>query len=226
LNTLAMAVLGLGKATASRYWNAASLAVLLHVRGGTSLDPYKPHLLLRWEQGQHSIRELHRQITALGYRGGYGATLAFLTRWKLAAPAPPPPPPTHRQAARLILTRPARLSRAGQAQLTAILARCPRIAALASHITSFDTIFPGRDAARLEDWIRAVQADPAWPELHSFAHGISQDHDAVRNAITQPWNSGHVEGNVCKLKLIKRQMYGRAAHPLLRKRVLLNSTPP
>jgi transposase len=224
--TAAMTALGLGKATASRYWNAASLAVLLHVRAAASLDPRKADLRHLWEQGEHCIRELNRQITALGYTGGYGTTLAYLTRWKLAAPPPPPPPPEPRQATRLILTRPGTLTSADQALHSTILARCPSIAALASHITAFAAVLASRDTGKLKDWIQTVQADPGWPELHSFARGLQLDYDAVASAITQTWNSGHVEGNVCKLKLIKRQMYGRAAYPLLRKRVLLLSAPP
>jgi transposase len=57
--------------------------------------------------------------------------------------------------------------------------------------------------------------------MHSFARGIKRDHQAVLNGLTMPWSSGVVEGNVNRLKMIKRQMYGRATFELLRKRVLL-----
>jgi hypothetical protein len=57
-------------------------------------------------------------------------------------------------------------------------------------------------------------------DLHSFARGLRHDYDAVRNGLTLPWNSGTVEGTVNKIKMIKRQMYGRAGFPLLRNRVL------
>jgi transposase len=59
------------------------------------------------------------------------------------------------------------------------------------------------------------------PDLHSFARGLRHDHDAVVNGLTLAWSSGVVEGNVNRLKMLKRQMYGRASFPLLRKRVLL-----
>src|SRR5487761_7256 len=92
--------------------------------------------------------------------------------------------------------------------------------ALAGHVTEFAKILTGLHSDRLDDWITAVEADDQ-PDLHSFARGIKHDHQAVLNGLTMPWSSGVVEGNVNRLKMIKRQMYGRATFPLLRKRVLL-----
>ena len=77
----------------------------------------------------------------------------------------------------------------------------------------------------LEAWVEAglpVEADDQ-PDLHSFVRSIKHDYDAVLNGLTMPWNSGVVEGNVNRLKMLKRQTFGRAAFPLLRKRVLLVS---
>lgn len=64
-----------------------------------------------------------------------------------------------------------------------------------------------------------VQADDL-PRLHRFVRGLRRDHDAVLNGLTLEHSSGAVEGNVNRLKMIKRQMYGRAKFDLLRKRVL------
>jgi transposase len=58
--------------------------------------------------------------------------------------------------------------------------------------------------------------------LKRFAKGIKEDFDAVRNALSFEWSQGQVEGQVNRLKLIKRQMYGRANFDLLRKRVLVS----
>jgi transposase len=77
-------------------------------------------------------------------------------------------------------------------------------------------------ADTLDTWLAAIEADDI-PELHTFARGIRQDYTAVRNGLTLPHNSGACEGNVNKLKTIKRQMYGRAGFSLLRKRILLNA---
>ena len=61
------------------------------------------------------------------------------------------------------------------------------------------------------------------PHLHRFVTGLRHDYDAVRNGLTLPHSSGSVEGNVNRIKMIKRQMFGRAGLPLLRKRVLLTT---
>jgi transposase len=65
-----------------------------------------------------------------------------------------------------------------------------------------------------------VEADQL-PELHSFTAGLKRDLDVVVNGLTLPYSSGAVEGAVNRIKMLKRQMYGRASLDLLRKRVLL-----
>ena len=61
---------------------------------------------------------------------------------------------------------------------------------------------------------------PSCKSLKSFANGLRSDLAAVRNALSMPWSNGQVEGQINRLKFIKRQMYGRAKLDLLRKRVL------
>jgi len=65
--------------------------------------------------------------------------------------------------------------------------------------------------------------DADLPGIASFAKGLEHDLDAVTNGLTMPWSSGPVEGRVNHIKMIKRQMFGRAGLPLLRKRVLLTA---
>jgi transposase len=73
----------------------------------------------------------------------------------------------------------------------------------------------------LEAWLAAVEAD-GHVGLRSFAAGIRNDQQAVISGLTLHWNSGKVEGTVNKIKMIKRQMYGRAGFDLLRKRVIMH----
>src|SRR5205823_3693600 len=92
-------------------WTAAACwasAALLAVRGTPALDPYKPYLRQRQDQGITSIAALLREITALGYPGGYTTLYAWLGLLKLAAPARPPAPPAPAQVTRWILSDPAR----------------------------------------------------------------------------------------------------------------------
>ncbi len=84
----------------------------------------------------------------------------------------------------------------------------------------FQRLLRARDEEHLNDWFEAVaQSDVT--EVKSFAKGLRSDEAAVRAAMKYEWSNGMVEGHVNRLKLIKRQMYGRAKFDLLRARVLL-----
>jgi transposase len=219
----AAAALGLSRQLTGRFWRAPSAAALLRTRGTSALDPWKPYLRRRWDAGITTIAVLHREITALGYPGSEPTTYAWLALLKLAAPPEPPAPPSRQQVTRWMLTDPARLDGGQQAQLSAICGRCPELDALAGHVTAFAKILTRRAGDRLDGWLDDAGNSPGQPELASFVTGIRRDYQAVRNALTLPWSSGRVEGLNTRTKLLKRQMYGRASFPLLRKRILLTS---
>jgi len=223
----AAAALGLSQQSTGRFWRAAGADALLKVRGVSALDPWKPYLRRRWDAGITTIAVLHREITALGYAGSEPTTYAWLALLKLAAPPAPPGPPGKRQVTEWMLTDPARLDGDQQAQLAAVCGRCPELDALAGHVTAFAKLLTRRAAghpgAGLDGWIAATASSPGQPELRSFTSGIRRDYQAVRNALTLEWSSGRVEGLNTRTKLLKRQMYGRASFPLLRKRILLTS---
>jgi transposase len=78
-----------------------------------------------------------------------------------------------------------------------------------------------REGQRLPGWLDAVRRDNLL-SLHTLAAGIDRDRDAVIAGLTLPWNSGTVEGHVDRLKMLKRQKFGRAGFALLRIRVLMS----
>ena len=220
-----MRELGLAKETVRRFARAASAGELLGKAAGrrpSILDDFKPYLHQRWNAGCTSVRQLHAEITAAGYCGSYDVVRDYLRPFRAAGAAPPagPPPLKTRHVAGWILREPATLDDSEQAKLHDLRARCPHLDALAGHVTEFAKILTGRHGDRLDAWITAVQADDQ-PDLHSFTTGLKADHTAVRNGLTLPYSSGAVEGNVNRIKMIKRQMYGRANLDLLRKRVIL-----
>ncbi len=86
-------------------------------------------------------------------------------------------------------------------------------------ITDFTTMLRERQGERLDAWLQKVEEQgPA--ELKNFAQGLKRDYDAVKAGLTLEWSNGQTEGQVHRLKLLKRQMYGRGRFDLLRKRVL------
>jgi len=100
--------------------------------------------------------------------------------------------------------------------LEEVYRKSPEIREITELAKSFFRMFRERSLEALPAWLEAAQRTA----LASFAPGLQRDIEAVREALRLPWNQGHVEGQVHRLKLIKRQMYGRAGFDLLRLRVL------
>jgi len=222
-----MRELGLAKETVRRFARASSAEELLAKARGrrpSVLDEFKPYLHQRWNAGCTNILQLHAEIKKAGYQGSYGTVRDYLQPFRALGAAPPaaPAPPKARQVASWILRDPATLDEEEQAKLNDARARCPHLDALAGHVTEFAKILTQRQGDRLDAWIATVEADDQ-PNLHSFTTGLKHDHAAVANGLTLPHSSGAVEGNVNRIKMIKRQMYGRASFDLLRKRVLLTT---
>lgn len=217
---------GLAKETVRRFYYAVTVDELLaKVRDGrpSILDEHKPHLHQRWNDGVTNVRHLHAELKERGYKGSYGAIRDYMLPFREAGAAPPavPGPPKARDLASWILTHPDNLKDEEKAKLAQARERCPHLDSLAGHVAEFAKILTGLHGDQLDDWIAAVEADDQ-PDLHSFVRGIKHDYDAVLNGLTMTWNSGVVEGNVNRVKMLKRQMFGRATFPMLRKRILLS----
>jgi transposase len=217
---------GLDRGTVQRFARAGSVDELLAaaVTRQSRLDDFKPYLCRRWNEGARDASVLHAELRQQGWNGSAQAVRRYLAPFRKtgAVPGPPPPVPKTRQITRLLLTRPDHLQPGEQAQLADIRAQCPHLDSLARHVTAFAEMMTGLTGSTgLDKWLTAVEADDQ-PELRSFAAGIRKDKEAVTNGLTLPYSSGRVEGTVNKIKMIKRQMYGRAGFPLLRKRVILH----
>jgi transposase len=217
---------GLDRKTVQRFARAGSAEELLGKATSreSKLDDFTPYLRQRWNDGVTDAAALHAELREQGWAGSEQTVRRYIRpfRQALAAPDPAPAVPKTRQITRWLLTRPDHLQEDEQAQLQAIRARCPHIDALAGHVTAFAEMMTARTGSRdLESWLAAVEADHQ-AGLRSLAAGIRNDQQAVTNGLTLHWNSGMVEGTVNKIKMIKRQMYGRAGFDLLRKRIILH----
>jgi transposase len=221
---------GLDRKTVQRFARAGSIdELLVKVTSRESkLDEFRPYLHQRWNEGVTDAAALHAELQQRGWAGSVQTVRRYVRpfRQALAAPDPAPAVPKTRQITRWLLTRPDRLQAGEQAQLEAIRARCPHIDALARHVAAFAEMMTARTGGRdLEAWLAAVEADDQ-AGLRSFTVGIRHDLQAVINGLTLHWSSGRVEGTVNKIKMLKRQMYGRASFALLRKRVILHPALP
>ena len=117
------------------------------------------------------------------------------------------------------MTHPDHLPAEDTTRLRLLRRRVPQLNRLTKHVRDFAIMLTGLHGDRLESWISTVERDTLRP-LASFAHFLRRDHDAIRNGLSLPYSSGPVEGNINRLKMLKRQMFGRAGLDLLRKRVL------
>jgi len=215
--------LGLDRRTVRRFARATSEQEL-HVKNrqrATVLDDYTDHLHRRWAEGCTDAAALAREITTMGYRGSIRTVRTYLHPLRSGRPVPPPRTvaPTVREVTSSMLRRPDTLTPDEQAGLAQVRAHCPQLDAAAGHVAAFAEMMCGRHGDRLDTWLAAVEADTLEP-LHRFAAGLRRDYDAVRAGLTLEHNSGRVEGTVNKIKMLKRQMYGRAGFALLRTRVL------
>jgi hypothetical protein len=218
--------LGLSRNTVRRFARAANPEELL-VNDGTGrrpsiLDEHAPYLHQRWNSGCTNAVLLWQEIRDRGYQGSRRQVRAYLARFRgtavISAPAPVPPKP--RAVTGWIMTSPDRIAATDRASLETILASSPELAAVTASVRAFAAIMTERRGRDLEQWMTAATATGE-PALRSFVTGLRADQDAVTAGLSLPWSSGVVEGHVNRIKMLKRQMYGRANPDLLRRRILL-----
>jgi transposase len=218
--------LGWGRHTVQRYARAATWQELVDGRWqaprASMLDPFKPHLHQRAEEGCGNVAHLFREISALGYTGSYSTVRDYFEQHRPGTAPLTPPPPTVREVTGWLTRHPDSLTEDERPQLKTLLERCPELHAASGHVRTFAAMLTQLTGQNLPQWISDARASEL-PGLSSFAKGLEQDLDAVTQGLTSHWNSGPVEGRVNHIKMIKRQMFGRAGLPLLRKRVLLTA---
>ena len=205
-------------------------------RGDSILNPYKPYLLERWNAGCYTAMRLFRDLRQRGYAGGYGVVAASARRLRQAQGLPPghrcarqplpavaePPwqPLTPRRATWLVLRRETKRTDTETQQLTALRAQQAEVAEAMDLAQDFATLVRQRQPTQLDPWLQRATTS-AVDAVRRFATGLYEDYEAVKAGVTLPWSSGPVEGHINRLKMLKRQMFGRARLDLLSRRFLL-----
>lgn len=185
----------------------------------SSLEAWLPFLDGQWISGCHNASELWRRLKTKGFRGRLGVVSEWARRRRRAEQASDQQlhkVPSARTIARLMTTARDHLNKADTVMIAAIEAGVPLLVEARNLIAGFHSMIRKKLADDLEPWI----ADAGKSLVASFAKGIIRDHAAVRAAITEPWSNGQTEGQITKLKLVKRQMYGRGKLDLLQARLI------
>jgi len=204
------------------------------------LDAFHDYLNTRCNEGCRNGAQLYRELKVQGYRGGQTAVKDYLrdlcrrvsgvvgaqqhergsilSPWTsaIAAPRKVPPP----RSVLWWLLRPDEELESEEQQFVARLCQIsPAIRTARELSLWFCRMVRERRAREFGEWIVAVK-ESNLPHLKGFAHRLLSDRAAVVAALSQEWSNGQTEGQVNRLKLIKRQMYGRASFNLLKARVL------
>jgi len=205
------------------------------------LDPYKVYLYQRWCEDQPTIKELQQELRSQGYGGSSGPIRAFLahlrpqpywssTRTKVRAylsntqiPALSTTKPiTSRKASWLIFLRDKEdetLSEEQRQLLFKTREKNPQNELVYQLVQAFRKIIREKGKEGLGDWLERAK-DSKIKELVSFCNGLERDRAAVEAGLSTQYSNGQTEGQVNRVKNIKRQMYGRASFKLLRTRIL------
>ena len=230
---------GVSRTTVERYAKAAAFPTVPARRptfGRSLLSPYQQQLLAWWNEGIRRPRVLMERLTPLGYEGTLRTLQRYISRLRTAQGLPPirvrvdkplpkvelpkQPPFTPRQAAYLMILKPEnRLDR--EVDLLARMAKKhPDLALLLDLSRAFLQMLRQQQADMLDDWLEKASSSSIKP-LQTFVKELVEDYEAVKASMSYNWSNGPVEGLNNKLKMLKRQMYGKASVGLLAKRFIL-----
>jgi transposase len=206
------------------------------------LDPFEKYLEKRWEQGCHNGLQLWRELCEMGYTGSRKRVAQWAQK-RRKEPAPSTPSrylhsegheevPTSegdaneqsasasvRRLSWLLVREPEQLCEAESAALAQMLRLCRDVRVVYPLAQEFVRMVREREAGAFEPWLEETLASGA-PDFENFGAGLRRERAAVEAALCSEYSNGQTEGQINKLKLIKRQMYGRANFDLLRQRVL------
>ena len=197
-----------------------------HPKRRRILEPYEPYLKARFKEGCKNGRGLYREIIAHGYPGSRTQVATFVARLRreenskevqpLFATGEPLTPHT---AAMLLLRRSERCNEAEHTARAELRDVHPDVGIAVGFSERFIEIVRERRGAKLGKWLSDAEASGI-REIQQFAYKVRRDQAAVEAGCTLPWSNGQTEGQITKLKAIKRSMYGRAKFDLLRRRAL------
>jgi transposase len=221
--------LGLDRETVARFVHAEEFPERGTRPYPTAVDAFAAYVQQRWIEGCRNAVQLTRELAARGFRGSYCAVRRYLNRWFRSNPTQPCPVPAiaspHRtpsakRVAAWLLKPGEQLEPEELAFIEALTRAHPDLTTAALLAQEFGQLVRERRAAELDNWMARAVIPRVPHELRIFAKGLRSDYVAVKAALSSAWSNGQVEGQVNRLKLIKRQMYGRAKFDLLRQRVL------
>jgi transposase len=204
-------------------------------RSGSVIDPYKEYIVKRWNDGVRNAQQVYRELKEMGYTGSDQPIQRYYVQFRkekdfrkfkqvdpsqeTPVKAPPRRPPTASQVAHWMTFKEDQRLEWQQKHLTHLCEADQEIREANELIQEFTSMLRERKGECFDAWLVKIEQQGI-PELCGFAQSLKKDYQAVKAGLTLTWSQGPVEGHVHRLKLLKRQAYGRASFQTLRKRVL------
>ena len=184
------------------------------------VDHYAAYLETRKAEGCLNVSQLWRELVTIGFTGKRSVVYQWLgkprAKVETQGTSAQGVVPLGRKLARLLLTYPASQSQTERQFISRLIDAEPSLAAAAHWVKSMDLLLRGKTKAHIGRLLDAGKQTP----LSNFAARLRRDIEAITAALTTSWTTSPVEGQISKLKMIKRTMYGRAGFQLLRARIL------
>jgi transposase len=185
----------------------------------SSLEIHLPWLDAQWAAGQRNGAELWRRLKKQGFRGCLRVVAEWAARRRQAERVDASSlsrASSARTIAQLLTMDRGGLTKSETVTVAAIEAGTPLLVQARDIVAAFQAMIRKRSVGDLAPWLEKARSSL----VASFANGMIKDQAAVSAAITSPWSNGQTEGQITKLKLVKRQMYGRGSLDLLQARVI------
>ena len=219
------ALMGAERKTIRNWLRSGGAALWKQTPGAGVLTPYHDVLHRRWSEGCRNAALLWRELVDLGFPGRPGTVQNWAGQQRKSdpkvtanpdMPATLSPEPSTRQTARMLMADPTGLSQPEQTFVSRVLAHVPDLVNSITVAKRLSSLLRRKSTEDLEG-VLAAAADTS---LTGFAAGLRRDIGAVQASLDLPWTTSPAEGQINRLKMLKRTMYGRAGFALLRARVL------
>jgi transposase len=219
------AELGTERKTVRRWLRLGHAPSWKQPSGGSMLDPFVGVLTRRWNEGCRNAAQLWRELIALGFRGRPSTVRHWIGKRRratggeglTAAPLPPVwPVPRGYRLARLLMSDPSTLKAEDDLFRTHLLDNEPALGTAVAWALRLNALLRRKVTGDLGEVLTSAEGTL----LARFAAGLGRDFTAISAALELPWTTSPVEGQISRLKMLKRTMYGRADFDLLRARVL------
>jgi transposase len=216
------ALLGAERKTVRGWLRRGHAALWSKPKRGGVLAPHVAFLDRRWAEGCHNAAQLWRELVALGFRGRPSTLRKWARQRRATEPHPTKGPasvwqlPSRRRVAHLLMADAATLGKAEHTFVTRVLDAEPNLAEALAVAKRLHRVLRRDASENLTDVLAAAEGT----SLVHFAAQLQRDAEAVQAALELPWTTSPAEGQINRIKMLKRTMYGRAGFDLLRARVL------